>query len=216
MLKTIKKNWQLLALVFLLIAIGMVFIYSASSYSSSVRYDDSFYFVKKQLLGFVMGLVVMAFFMLFDYHKFVKLRWIVVAVYVGLLLLVFIPGIGRSNYGANRWITIGGISLQSSEVAKFGFVIFSASYLSKNYKKMDNFWHTLPIIAVGGCTCLLILLEPNLSVTLCLGTVSNVNYVAYRWNEVKTLFNYSYSGFMFSPNSYINRTISTSKISRIY
>ena len=66
MLKTIKKNWQLLALVFLLIAIGMVFIYSASSYSSSVRYDDSFYFVKKQLLGFVMGLVVMAFFMLFD------------------------------------------------------------------------------------------------------------------------------------------------------
>lgn len=171
MIKTIKKNWQLLALVFLLIAIGMVFIYSASSYSSSVRYDDSFYFVKKQLLGFVMGLVVMAFFMLFDYHKFVKLRWIVVAVYVGLLLLVFIPGIGRSNYGANRWITIGGISLQSSEVAKFGFVIFSASYLSKNYKKMDNFWHTLPIIAVGGCTCLLILLEPNLSVTLCLGTV---------------------------------------------
>lgn len=171
MLKTLKKNWVLISLVFLLIALGMLFIYSASSYSSGIKYDDSFYFVKKQLLGFGMGLVVMLFFTMFDYHKFVKLRWIVVGIYISLLLLVFIPGIGRSNYGANRWITIGGISLQSSEVAKFGFVIFSACYLSKNYKKMKTFWGTIPLIAVGGISCLLILLEPNLSVTLCLGTV---------------------------------------------
>lgn len=171
MLKTLKKNWVLISLVFLLIALGMLFIYSASSYSSGIKYDDSFYFVKKQLLGFGMGLVVMLFFTMFDYHKFVKLRWIVVSIYISLLLLVFIPGIGKSNYGANRWITIGGISLQSSEVAKFGFVIFSACYLSKNYKKMKTFWGTIPLIAVGGISCLLILLEPNLSVTLCLGTV---------------------------------------------
>ena len=171
MLKTLKKNWVLISLVFLLIALGMLFIYSASSYSSGIKYDDSFYFVKKQLLAFGMGLVVMLFFTMFDYHKFVKLRWVVVGIYISLLLLVFIPGIGRSNYGANRWITIGGISLQSSEVAKFGFVIFSACYLSKNYKKMKTFWGTIPLIAVGGTSCLLILLEPNLSVTLCLGTV---------------------------------------------
>ena len=171
MLKTLKKNWVLISLVLLLIALGMLFIYSASSYSSGIKYDDSFYFVKKQLLGFGMGLVVMLFFTMFDYHKFVKLRWVVVGIYISPLLLVFIPGIGRSNYGANRWITIGGISLQSSEVAKFGFVIFSACYLSKNYKKMKTFWGTIPLIAVGGISCLLILLEPNLSVTLCLGTV---------------------------------------------
>lgn len=171
MLKTLKKNWVLISLVFLLIALGMLFIYSASSYSSDIKYDDSFYFVKKQLLGFGMGLVVMLFFTMFDYHKFVKLRWVVVGIYISLLLLVFIPGIGRSNYGANRWITIGGISLQSSEVAKFGFVIFSSCYLSKNYKKTKTFWGTIPLIAVGGISCLLILLEPNLSVTLCLGTV---------------------------------------------
>ena len=171
MLKTLKKNWVLISLVLLLIALGMLFIYSASSYSSGIKYDDSFYFVKKQLLGFGMGLVVMLFFTMFDYHKFVKLRWVVVGIYISLLLLVFIPGFGRSNYGANRWITIGGISLQSSEVAKFGFVIFSACYLSKNYKKMKTFWGTIPLIAVGGISCLLILLEPNLSVTLCLGTV---------------------------------------------
>ena len=51
MLKTLKKNWVLISLVFLLIELGMLFIYSASSYSSGIKYDDSFYFVKKQLLG---------------------------------------------------------------------------------------------------------------------------------------------------------------------
>lgn len=171
MLKVFKKNWVLISLVFLLIGLGMLFIYSASSYSSLVRYDDSFYFVKKQLVGFLMGLAVMLFFVNFNYHKFEKLKWIVVAISIVLLLLVFIPGLGRSNYGANRWITIGGFSLQSSEVAKFGFVIFSACYLSKNYHKTKNFWGLVPIMAVGGVICLLILLEPNLSVTLCVGMV---------------------------------------------
>ena len=171
MLKILRKNWLLLSLVVLLIAIGLVFIYSASSYSAEVRYDDSFYFVKKQLVGLVLGIGVMIFCANFDYHKFVKLRWYIVAISAILLLLVFVPGLGKNNYGANRWITIGGFSLQSSEVAKFGFVIFSASYLSKNYKKMKTFGGTLPILLVGGITCVLILMEPNLSVTLCVGMV---------------------------------------------
>ncbi len=171
MLKLIKRNWVLVTLVFLLIALGMVFIYSASSYSSTIKYDDAFYFVKKQLVGFLMGLIVMLFFANFNYQKFVKYKWYVVGISIVLLLLVFVPGLGKSNYGANRWITIGGFSLQSSEVAKFGFVIFSACYLSKNYAKMKTFWGVIPILAVGGATCLLILLEPNLSVTLCVGSV---------------------------------------------
>ena len=171
MLKVFKKNWLLVSLVFLLITLGMVFIYSASSYSAAVRYNDSFYFVKKQLVGFLMGLVVMLFFINFNYHKFLKLKWAVVAVSLILLVLVFIPGLGKSNYGANRWITIGGFSLQSSEVAKFGFVIFSACYLSKNYQKTKTFWGVVPIMAVGGVICLLILLETKLSVTLCVGMV---------------------------------------------
>ena len=171
MLKVLKKNWLLISLVFLLIALGMLFIYSASSYSALTNYGDSFYFFKKQLVGFVMGLAVMALFINFNYHKFLKLKWIVVLVSVVLLLLVFVPGLGKSNYGANRWISIGGFSLQSSEVAKFGFVVFSACYLSQNYKKTKTFWGVVPIMAVGGTICLLILLEPNLSVTLCVGMV---------------------------------------------
>ena len=171
MLKTVKKNWVFVGLVFLLILLGMVFIYSASSYSAQIKYDDSFYFVKKQLVGFLMGIAVMLFCINFNYANFVKLRWWVVAISIVLLLLVFVPGLGKNNLGANRWITIGGFSLQSSEVAKFGFVIFSACYLAKHYNKTKIFWGIVPIMAVGGVICLLILLEPNLSVTLCVGCV---------------------------------------------
>lgn len=171
MLKVFKKNYVLIISVFLLIALGVLFIYSASSYSALSNYNDSFYFVKKQLFGAFAGFLVMLFFVNFNYHKFLKLKWVVVAVSVVLLLLVFIPGLGKSNYGANRWITIGGFSLQSSEIAKFGFVIFTACYLSKNYKKIKTVLGIIPILVVGGTICLLILLEPNLSVTLCVGMV---------------------------------------------
>ncbi len=171
MLKVIKKNWALILLVLLLCLLGLVFIYSASSYSAQVNFGDSFYFVKKQIFGLIVGFCLMLFMSNFNYKHFVKLKWIIVMVSFVLLLLVFVPGIGKNNNGANRWITIAGISLQSSEVAKFGFVIFSAIYMAKNYKNAKTFLGILPVVLVGGLTCLLILMEPNLSVTLCVGMV---------------------------------------------
>jgi len=150
---------------------GLLMIYSASHYSALARYGDSFYFVKKQLVGFVIGSIIFTFACFFDYHKFYKIRWWVIGLSILLLILVFVPFIGISSNGARRWVGIGPISIQSSEIAKFGFVIFAASYMSKNYKKMKTFWGLMPVIASGGIICLLILLEPNLSVTLCVGMV---------------------------------------------
>lgn len=59
-------------------------------------------------------------------------------------------------------------SMQASEVAKFGFIIFAASYIAKNHKKMTSFVTLLPVLAVGGAICVLIILEPNMSITLCM------------------------------------------------
>lgn len=59
-------------------------------------------------------------------------------------------------------------SMQASEVAKFGFIIFAASYIAKNHKKMTSFVTLLPVLAVGGAMCVLIILEPNMSITLCM------------------------------------------------
>lgn len=165
------KNWLLLVLVIGLSLFGLLAIYSASFYMAEQNYGDAFFFVKKQAVGLVIGILSLIFFLHFDYHKFYKLRWYVLGLSILLLLLVFIPGIGKSNYGANRWIGVGGFSIQSSEVAKFGFVIFASAYIGQNYEKMKTFKGMLPVLLAGGCVCLLVLLEPNLSVTLCIGCV---------------------------------------------
>lgn len=171
MQKINKLSLTLIILIIFLCLFGMLMIYSASSYSSAVLFNDSFHFVKKQIFGFTLGIVLMIATSLFDYHKYYKLRYWVLGTSVVLLALVFVPGLGISANGARRWIGFGGINLQSSEVAKFGFVIFSACYLSKNYQKTKTFKGILPILLAGGIICLLVMLEPNMSVTMCIGLV---------------------------------------------
>jgi cell division protein FtsW len=166
-----KNNILLLVLVIGISLFGLLAIYSASFYMAQQNYGDKFFFVKKQAVGLILGVISLLFFMHFDYHKLHKLKWIVLGGSILLLLLVFIPGIGKSNYGANRWISIGGFSIQSSEIAKFGFVVFASSYISTNYNKMKTFKGMMPVLISGGIICALVLLEPNLSVTLCIGCV---------------------------------------------
>lgn len=171
MKKIWNKNSGLLLCVIILCCIGFVFIYSASSYNAKINLGNPFHFVIKQVIGFLIGLVLLIITSKINYHKLYNLRWYVLVISIIMLVLVFVPFISMSANGARRWIGFGPISIQSSEVAKFGFVIFASSYMSKNYKKMKSFVGTLPVILTGGVMCLLILLEPNLSVTLCLGMV---------------------------------------------
>lgn len=106
-----------------------------------------------------------------NYHKLSgkKTRWIALIVPIILLLFVFIPGVGKSNYGATRWIGVGGVTIQPSELAKYGFVIFASAYMSENMGEMRTFKGVLPVLVAGGVICVLIILEPNMSVTMCVG-----------------------------------------------
>ena len=165
------RNIVLIGLIIFLCLFGMLMIYSASCYSSDVIYGDSFHFVKKQIFGFLLGVVLLIFTYKFNYHRYYRLRWWIIGISIVLLVLVFVPGIGISANGARRWIGFAGFNLQSSEVAKFGFVIFTSCYLSKNYKKIKTFKGVLPLLITGGILCLLVMLEPNMSVTMCIGLV---------------------------------------------
>ena len=147
----------------------MVAVYSASGYVAETQYGDEWYFVKKQLIGFIGGLIAMFFCGRLDYTKLKgkKTRWVALIIPMVLLALVFVPGLGKSNYGATRWIGIGSITIQPSELAKYGFVIFSSAYMSENMGKMRTVKGVLPILLAGGGICALIILEPNMSVTMC-------------------------------------------------
>ncbi len=159
----------LLVAVLFLSIIGMVFIYSASCYSSEKTYGDPFYFVKKQAIGVVLGCIAMVFSGTYDYKKLKKFTLIISIISFVGLILVFVPGIGVENYGAKRWIGIGSLTLQPSEIAKFSLILFCATYISKNTDKMRTFRGILPVLAYGLVTCLLIIIEPNMSITVCVG-----------------------------------------------
>lgn len=154
-----------------LAAFGVVAIYSASGYVAKTQYGDEWYFVKKQLLGFAFGLVAMLLCRKLNYRKLSgkKARWIALILPMILLALVFIPGLGKTNYGATRWIGVGGFTLQPSELAKYGFVIFASAYMSDDMGRLRTFKGVLPVLLSGGAICVLIIIEPNMSVTMCVG-----------------------------------------------
>ena len=169
--KYIQGDSLILILTILLSGFGVVAIYSASSYVAATQYGDAWYFTTKQLIGFVIGLAAMLACGKFDYTKLKgkKVRYVALILPMVLLLLVFVPGIGKTNYGATRWIAIGGVTLQPSELAKYGFVIFASAYMSENMEKIRTFKGTIPVFLAGGAICVLIIIEPNMSVTMCVG-----------------------------------------------
>ena len=148
-------------------------VYSASSYTAKTQYGDAFFFAKKQLVGFVLGAAAMFFAGKLDVYKLKRksVRYALYILSLILLALVFVPGLGKSNYGATRWIGVGGVTIQPSEFAKYAFVLFAAGYASENMEKMRTFLGVVPILLAGGVVCALILLEPNMSVTMCVGVV---------------------------------------------
>jgi len=158
-----------LIITIFLSAFGVLAVYSASGYVAKTQYGDALYFVKKQLLGFIVGVLAMFFCAKIDYEKLKgkKARWVALLLPIVLLLLVFIPGVGKSNYGATRWIGIGSFTLQPSELAKYGFVVFASAYMSERMGEMRTIKGVLPVLLAGGAICVLIILEPNMSVTMC-------------------------------------------------
>lgn len=123
-------------------------------------------------MGVVMGVFAMIFFTYFDYHLLKKFKWWIVGLTFVLLALVFVPGLGMESYGAKRWVSILGFSIQPSEIAKFALVIFTAAYMSDNHEKVKTLKGLMPVLIVGGLMCVLIMLEPSMSVTMCIAFVT--------------------------------------------
>lgn len=114
----------------------------------------------------------MFFAMKIDLNRIRKLAFPLLMVTYVLLALVFVPGIGVENYGARRWIGFLGQSFQPSELGKFSLVLFAAVYLSREGFEGRNILSYLPVLAAGGIICILIILEPNMSVAVCVGTIT--------------------------------------------
>lgn len=167
-----SPDFILFLAVVMLLSVGIVIVFSASSYTSYVRYGDAYYYLKKQLIWAALAFVAMYITMSIDYWKYK--RWIgygLIGAFV-LLVAVLIPGIGKSVNGAQRWIDVG-FSIQPSEIIKLALVIFTAYGLSRKKGKVRNFKQgLLPYLIFLALACGLILKQPDLGTAISLaGTI---------------------------------------------
>ena len=148
--------------VMILLAIGIVMVYSASSYFAMYKYNDSTSFLKKQILSSILGIIALIFFMNIDYHKLKKVTVPIMIITIPLLLVVrLFPAIN----GAQRWIQLGPLSFQPSELAKYVVVLFLAMSLTAIGDGIKNFWKGIvPYLCVSGFYAALVLAQKNLSV----------------------------------------------------
>ena len=148
--------------VLLLVAVGTVMIYSASSYYAMFTYGDSMFFLKKQLMLVPLGFFAMMFMMGFDYHKIKTYSvWVLLACIPLLFAVFFFPDVN----GAQRWIKLGPLSFQPSDLTKYAVVIFLAMGLEAKGEGLKKFWTGIvPYLGVSGIFAALILAEKNLSI----------------------------------------------------
>ena len=148
----------------LLLAFGLVILFSAGSARAFSTFGDSLWYFKKQLFqGIGIGVPVMLFFASVDYHRWGKWAKIFLLFSLGLLVLVLIPVIGTTLNGATRWL----FGFQPSELAKYAVILWFSYSLSKNQDSITDFKNGfLPYLAILGIFAFLLLLEPHMSCTV--------------------------------------------------
>ena len=165
-LKQSKSSIIILCCTVLLAVFGCIMVYSASKYSATVQYNNQFFYLKKQIIGVIIGLVGLVICSFVNHNIYKKFYWIFYVVGLVFLCLVFVPGLGKTSYGATRWIGFGSFTMQPSEVAKFCLVFFLSGYLADG-DKLSKLKHVVIVLLSGGLYCVLIMLEPNMSITMC-------------------------------------------------
>ncbi len=136
-------DYNLLFLVIFMVCFGLVMLYSSSSYicsNSSLYGYDGAYYLKKQLRNYILGAFGMAFFIAVPYRTWKKFGWL--AYFISFALCVLVIFVGSDSHGSTRWIDIGPIQFQPSEVAKVGVIVFLAMLLEKIPKQLKS-WKNL-------------------------------------------------------------------------
>jgi len=159
----------LFTVIIILLVGGVVMVYSASSVWSLYKFEDSFFYLKRQLLFAGAGMVAMLFFMYIPYTNWKKYSNLLIVLCFILLLIVLIPGIGMVRGGARSWIGVGAFSIQPSEFMKLGLIIFLAALLSDKQKYITSLTKGfLPCLLLIFTAFGLIMLQPDLGTGLVL------------------------------------------------
>ncbi len=188
---SLRVDWVLLCLWFALMSIGLVMVASASVSFAAATYDDAWYFAKRHAVYLAMALSLAVFVVCIPMSFWQRYAQHILFITLFLLVIVLIPGIGRRVNGSQRWLNLGLVSIQISEVAKVCAVIFFASFFARRYQELHFGWQGFlkPVLIVGVFVGLL-LLEPDFgsSVVLCATVFSMMFIVGVRIWQFLLLF----------------------------
>ncbi len=161
-------DYPLLIIVVIISIIGIIVITSATQYNAT---GDPYYFTRRQGTFFVVGLMLLLAVLSIDYYSILRVAKPLYYVNLMLLAAVFLPHIGRTSQGAQRWISLGIIDLQPSEFAKLIIIITLAKYLVDREETIESFYDlSIPLLHVG-VPVGLIFLQPDLGTAMVFGAI---------------------------------------------
>ena len=162
----------LLAVTLVLSLVGLIMVFSASAVVAGNRFQDPWYYLKRQMAWLAVGLALMHLASRIDYTVWRKLAIPMLAVNAALLVLVLMPSLGIVAKGARRWLQFGSIHVQPAELVKLVTVVYLSVYLAKKNDKITHFARgLLPPLIVVGVLSGLVLLEPDLGTVVVMGLV---------------------------------------------
>jgi len=170
-------DYILLIVTLLLMAIGVMMVYSSSAIFAQERYQDSLYFLKRNVAFASAGLILMFIATRINYQIYYKLTYPLLITTLFLMVLTFVPGLGHRAGGAQRWIGVAGFTLQPSEIAKWSVIVFMAYSLAKKKEKMKDFKvGFLPAVTIVGFILGCILLQKDLGTAFVIAVVSIIMF----------------------------------------
>lgn len=184
---------QFLAVVVVIVAVGLLMIASAGGPSGYAEFGDAYYYLKHQVIfGVIPGIAAMLFFSRIAYASWRRFAFELLLLSLGLLLLVFVPGI-RADFGTSHsWISIGGLfSIQPSEVVKLTFLFYLAAWLEQRGAGVSDVSSGLmPFVTTLGIIMLLMILQPDVGTMMIIAVMSfTVYFVAGApWAHISMLF----------------------------
>ena len=169
-IKGSEVDFNICVAITILILIGVVMVYSASSYYSLYDADTPYGFIAKHIIFAVAGLIIMWIISFLDYHIYKKLVSLILIAIVGLLVATHF--LGDNINGATRWITIGPIQFQPSELVKYAVVVMMAVRLDNIGKKLDTVKGTLGSLILPGVFALAVLMQKSMSIAMVIAMVA--------------------------------------------
>jgi cell division protein FtsW len=160
-----SSDFIIFFLALVLLSIGIIMVFSASAYSAYLSRGSEYYYLKRQLINSLVGITLMILAMNLPYKILQKHATLILL--SSITLLVFVLLTGKVGGGAGRWLGVGGIVFQPSELVKLAMVVFMARNLSLKSQSLKHFSEgLLPQLVILGVVCALILAQPDLGTAL--------------------------------------------------